>query len=189
MQNTGTSNYRQAQLSVRYRPGERAEVNASYAWSQARGDLNSLADTFIPFEAPVLRPNVYGIQPSDVPNRLLLWGFLHIPWKIVFSPVADIHSGFPYSNIDVLQNYVGVPNTNRFPVYFSLDAKIYRDFNIHMPFGDRSKTTSIRLGVSSIDVTNRHNPHDVFNNIASPLFGQVAGFQRRFTEFLIVLTK
>ena len=189
MQNTGTSNYRQAQLSARYRLGERAEVNASYAWSQARGDLNSLSDTFIPFEAPVLRPNMYGIQPSDVPNRLLLWGFFHIPWKLVVSPVADVHSGFPYSNIDVLQNYVGAPNTNRFPIYFSLDAKIYRDFMIRMPFGDRSKKTTIRLGVSSIDVTNRHNPHDVFNNIESPLFGQVAGFQRRFTEFLIVLTK
>jgi len=189
MQNTGTSNYRQAQLSVRYRPKERAEVNVSYAWSQARGDLNSLSDTYIPFESPVLRPNMYGIQPSDVPNRLLLWGFLNVPWKIVVSPVVDVHSGFPYSNIDVLQNYVGVPNSNRFPVYFSLDARIYRDFNVHLPFGDRTKTTSIRLGVSSIDVTNHHNPHDVFNNIASPLFGQVAGFQRRFTELLIVLTK
>ena len=189
LQNTGTSNYRQAQIAARYHMGERAEVNASYAWSQARGDLNSLSDTYIPFEAPVLRPNVYGIQPSDVPHRLLLWGFFHIPWKFVVSPVADIHSGFPYSNIDVLQNYVGTPNTSRFPIYFSLDAKIYRDFLIRLPFGDRSKKTSIRLGVSSIDVTNRHNPHDVFNNIASPLFGQVAGFQRRFTEMLIVLTK
>ncbi len=189
LQNTGTSNYRQAQISARYRASERAELNASYAWSQARGDLNSLSDTYIPFEAPVLRRNVYGIQPSDIPHRLLLWGFLHMPWKFIVSPVADIHSGFPYSNIDTLQNYVGTPNSMRFPIYFSLDAKIYRDFLIHLPFGDRSKKTAIRLGVSSIDVTNRHNPHDVFNNIASPLFGQVAGFQRRFTEMLIVLTK
>jgi hypothetical protein len=189
MQNTGTSNYRQAQISTRYRPGEWAELNFSYAWSQARGDLNSLADTFIPFQSPVLRPNLYGIQPSDVPNRVLAWGFLTIPWKIVFSPLVDIHSGFPYSNLDFMQNYAGVPNTNRFPIYFSMDAKLYRDFTVHMPFGDRSKTTTIRLGVSSNDVTNRHNPHDVFNNNTSPLYGQFAGFQRRFTEFLIVLTK
>jgi Carboxypeptidase regulatory-like domain len=189
MQNTGTSNYRQAQISTRYRPGEWAELNFSYAWSQARGDLNSLADTFIPFQSPVLRPNLYGIQPSDVPNRVLAWGFLNIPWKIVFSPLVDIHSGFPYSNLDFMQNYAGVPNTNRFPIYFSMDAKIYRDFTVHMPFGDRTKTTTIRLGVSSNDVTNRHNPHDVFNNNTSPLYGQFAGFQRRFTEFLIVLTK
>ena len=189
MQNTGTANYRQAQISARYRPGERAEVNVSYAWSQARGDLNSLSDTFIPFAAPVLHPNLYGIQPSDVPSRLLMWGFLRVPWKIILSPIADIHSGFPYSNVNEMQSYVGVPNTNRFPVYFSLDARVYRDFAIHMPFGDRSKTTMIRLGVSSLDATNRHNPHDVFNNSASPIWGQFAGFQRRFTEFLIVLTK
>jgi Carboxypeptidase regulatory-like domain len=49
MQNTGTSNYRQAQISVHYRRGDRAEANVSYAWSQARGDLNSLSDTFLPF--------------------------------------------------------------------------------------------------------------------------------------------
>ena len=66
MQNTGTANYRQAQISARYRPGERAEVNVSYAWSQARGDLNSLSDTFIPFAAPVLHPNLY-----EPPNWVL----------------------------------------------------------------------------------------------------------------------
>ncbi|MGH9679243.1 MAG: hypothetical protein ACRD4Y_04775 [Candidatus Acidiferrales bacterium] len=189
MQNTGTSDYQQAQISGRYRVGEWAELDLSYAWSQARGDLNTLSDTYLPFEAPVLRPNQYGIQSSDIPNRVLAWGFLRIPWKIYVTPVADIHSGFPYSNIDILQNYVGAPNTLRFPIYFSLDAKIYRDFAVHLPFGDRSKTTTIRLGVSSLDATNRYNPHDVFNNIYSPLHGVFAGFQRRFTEFLIVLTK
>lgn len=191
MQNTGTSNYRQAQIAARYRFRDRAEVNGSYAWSQARGDLNSLSDTFIPIQVPILRPNLYGILPSDIPSRLLIWGFVHVPWKMVFTPIFDIQSGFPYSNIDGNQNYLGVPNTNRFPIYFSTDARLYRDFIIHMPFGDRTKPYSIRLGISSLDLTNRHNPHDVFNNSAlgAPLFGQFDGFQRRFTEFLIVLTK
>ncbi len=139
----------------------------------------------------MLRPNLYGIQPSDVPNRLLIWGFLHIPLKFVFTPLFDIHSGFPYSNIDQNQNYLGAPNSTRFPIYFSMDARLFRDFRIHMPFGDRSKASSIRIGVSSIDVTNRHNPHDVFNNsaIGAPLYGHFAGFQRRFTELLLVLTR
>ncbi len=187
LQNTGAAHYRQAQISARYRPNERAELNVSYSWSRARGDLNSISDTFIPFEAPVLRPNAYGIQPSDVPHRVIAWGFLHLPLQFVVSPVADIHSGFPYSNIDVLQNYVGAPNAQRFPIYFSMDVKVYRDFNIHLPFMDHGKTRKIRLGVYSLDITNRHNPHDVFNNVASPIFGQFAGFQRRFTGFAIGL--
>jgi len=190
LENTGTAHYRQAQATARYSPSEKGEINVSYSWSRARGDLNTLSDTFIPFQVPVIRPNVYGVQPSDIPNRLLVWGFVHVPfWSLVFSPVVDMHSGFPYSNIDVLQNYVGVPNSLRFETYFSLDVKVYRDFPIHIPFKERpnGKVRKIRVGVYSLDVTNRQNPHDVFNNTASPIFGQFDGFQRRFTGLALSL--
>ncbi len=55
-----------------------------------------------------------------------------------------------------------------FPTYFSLDVKVYRDFPIHIPFKERpsGKIRKIRVGVYSLDVTNRQNPHDVFSNIA-----------------------
>ncbi len=190
LENTGTAHYRQAQVTARYSPNEKAEVNVSYSWSRARGDLNTLSDTFIPFQIPVIRPNVYGVQPSDIPNRLLVWGYVHLPiWSLVFSPVADVHSGFPYSNIDAFQDYVGAPNSLRFPVYFSLDVKVYRDFPIHIPFKERptGKVRKIRIGVYSLDVTNRQNPHDVFSNIASPMFGHFDGFQRRFTGLALGL--
>ncbi len=193
LENTGSAHYRQAEVTARYTPSEAAELNVSYSWSRARGDLNTLSDTYIPFLIPVIRPNVYGTQPSDIPNRLLVWGFVHLPlWNLVFSPVADMHSGFPYSNVDVFQNYASVPNGLRFPTYFSLDVKLYRDFPLHIPFKQHpaGKSRKIRLGVYSIDVTNRQNPHDVFNNInvGAPYFlGQFDGFQRRFTGMAIGL--
>jgi hypothetical protein len=187
LENTGSSHYRQAQATLRYRPSERAELNLAYTWSRARGDLNTLSDAFIPVPVPVIRPNTYGVEPSDVPNRGLAWGYLTLPWKIVISPVLDVHAGFPYSNVDVQQNYVGLPNSLRFPIYFSLDAKLYRDFTVHIPFKEHSKRRRVRIGVYSLDVTNRQNPHDVFSNIASPIFGQFAGFQRRFTGLAIDL--
>jgi hypothetical protein len=187
LEDTGSSHYRQAQGIIRYRPSERAELNLSYTWSRARGDLNTLSDTFIPVPVPVIRPNAYGVEPSDVPNRFLAWGYVTLPWKLVLSPVLDIHSGFPYSNIDVEQNYVGIPDSLRFPIYYSLDAKIYREFMIHIPFKEHAKRRKIRVGVYSLDVTNRQNPHDVFSNIDSPLFGQFAGLQRRFTGIAIDL--
>jgi hypothetical protein len=190
LQNTGSAHYRQAQATARYSPSERAEANVSYSWSRARGDLNTLSDTFIPFQVPVIRPNAYGVQPSDIPNRLLAWGYVHLPfWSLVFSPVFDMHSGFAYSNVDVFQDYVGVPNSLRFPTYFSLDVKVYRDFPIHIPFKERptGKVRKIRVGVYSLDVTNRQNPHDVFNTVTSPLFGQFDGFQRRFTGLALSL--
>jgi hypothetical protein len=187
LENTGSSHYRQAQITARYRPSERAEVNFAYTWSRGRGDLNTLSDTFIPVPVPVIRQDAYGVEPSDVPNRVLAWGFVTLPFKFLFSPVADVHTGFPYSNVDVQQNYVGVPDSLRYPIYFSLDVKLSRDFTIHLPFKDHSKARKIRLGVYSLDVTNRQNPHDVFSNVTSPLFGQFAGFQRRFTGFAIGL--
>jgi hypothetical protein len=193
LENTGSSRYRQAQITARYRPSERNELNISYAWSRARGDLNTLSDTFLPVQAPVIRPNAYGVQPSDAPNRVLAWGYITLPKKFIFSPVADIHSGFPYSNMDVQQNYVGVPNGLRFPVYFSLDVKLSREFTVHMPFKENAKRRKISIGVFSLDVTNRHNPHDVFNNnnngAPGPLFGQFDGFQRRLTGVDINLSE
>ena len=190
LENTGSAHYRQASATARYSPNEKMEANASYSWSRARGDLNTLSDTFIPFQVPVIRPNEYGVQPSDIPNRLLVWGYVHLPlWSLVFSPVADMHSGFSYSNIDVFQNYVGAPNSLRFPTYFSLDVKVYRDFPIRIPFKERptGKIRKVRIGVYSLDVTNRQNPHDVYSNMASPIFGQFAGFQRRFTGLALGL--
>lgn len=185
LQNTGASQYRQADVTAHYRSARRFDLTASYVWSRARGDLNTLSDTFTPFEAPVIRPNVAGIRPTDVPYRVLASGLVRLPWKLVLSPVADLHSGLPYSAVDVLQNYVGVPNSSRFPTYFSVDARVYREIEVHLPFTEHSKTRKFRLGIYSTDVTNHQNPHDVYNNITSPIFGQFAGFQRRFDGLVL----
>jgi len=189
VRNTGTANYRQADITAHYRFGNRADMSLSYTWSRGRGDLNTLSDTLVPFQIPVIRPNVTGIVSSDVPHRVVASGFFGLPWKMVISPVLDVHSGLPYSNVDVLQNYAGVPDSQRFPVYFSLDVRLYREFGFHIPRTERSKTHKARLGVYSTDITNRLNPHDVFNNITSPFFGQFAGFQRRYTGLVLDLVQ
>ena len=189
VRNTGTANYRQADITAHYRFGNRADMSLSYTWSRGRGDLNTLSDTLVPFQIPVIRPNVTGIVSSDVPHRVVASGFFGLPWKMVISPVLDVHSGLPYSNVDVLQNYAGVPDSQRFPVYFSLDVRLYREFGFHIPRTEHSKTHKARLGVYSTDITNRLNPHDVFNNITSPFFGQFAGFQRRYTGLVLDLVQ
>jgi hypothetical protein len=185
LRNTGDSHYRQAQLTAHYRPGERTDLTVSYTWSRALGDLNTLSDTRILFESPVIRPNASGLLPSDVPHRVLATGVFHLPWNVAFSPVADVHSGFPYSNLDVLQNYVGTPDSVRFPTYFSLDVRIYREIPLRALFGERAKSHKIRLGMYSTDVTNHQNPHDVFSSIASPIFGTFAGFQKRIDGMVL----
>jgi len=183
--NTGSSHYRELETTLHYDFHERDQVNFSYIWSRARGDLNSLSNVAIPFAAPVIRPNVYGILPSDIPNRFIAWGIFALPWKMTFSPLADVHTGFPYSPIDVQQQYVGTPNGQRFPEYFSLDLKLYRQF--HIPFlGNRGgKVHHIRLGVYTLNVTNHGNFNAVYNNVASPNFGQFVGFLYRHEGAII----
>src|SRR5713226_9591856 len=182
---TGQANYHEFETTLHFRPAKNADLNVSYIWSRARGDLNTVSNIFLPFEQPVIRPNVSGILPSDVPHRVVSWGVFHLPWSLTVSPVVDVHTGFPYSNVDVLQNYAGVPNGPRFPTFFSLDAQAYRDFHLHMPFTEHGSRHKVRVGLYSINLTNHGNFRDVYNNEASPFFGNFTGFQRRVDGFIL----
>ena len=188
LNHAGDSHYHEFQAGFHYRAGRRADLNITYLSSQAKGSLNTLSDTFVPFEQAVIRPNVNDYLPADVPNRLLSSGIFHLPGGFTVSPVLDIHTGFRYSNVDVLDNYVGRPNSQRFPTYFSLDAKVYRDFKLPA-FAGRLRDHRLRIGVYALNVTNHLNPHDVYNNIESPVFGHFVGFQHRVTGMLIDIVK
>src|SRR6266403_3451875 len=178
---TGSSHYRELESTVHFIFHRNDEVNVSYIWSRTRGYLNNLSAVLIPFAQPVIRPNVYGILPYDVPNRVVTWGIVSLPRGFKFSPIADIHTGYPYSNIDTLQNYVGTPNGQRFNSFFTLDVKLYREFRIPFLGSEHSKGKAhhVRLGVYSLNVTNHGNFNAVYNNVTAPNFGQFAGFQDR----------
>ena len=181
----GTSRYYAVQATLHYQPNERDELNVSYVRSGSRSDLNLLSNIFVPFEQAVIRPNVYGVSPADIPDRVVAWGTAALPFKLTVVPVIDIHTGLPYSAVDTLQSYVGAPNAARFPYFLSLDLQVYREFQISsLPFLGYFKGRTGRLGIFSIDVTNHQNPHDVFSNVTSPNFGQFTGFGRRVDGFV-----
>ncbi len=180
---SGRENYNEAEATLRFHPVKESDLSISYVWSRSRGDLNTLGDVLIPFEQPVIRPNVYGVRPSDVPNRVVIWGTFHLPLALVLGPVVDVHTGFPYSNVDERQNYVGPPNTRRYPTFFSLDSQVYHDFRF--PFVHHSNSRRIRLGLYVINLTNHGNFNSVYNNVTSPFFGDFTGFERRRTAFLL----
>jgi Carboxypeptidase regulatory-like domain/TonB dependent receptor-like, beta-barrel len=182
LSNAGSSRYHEYEASVRYHPGEHSDITVSYVHSRSRGDLNSVNDIFIPFEGPVIRPNVVAFLPSDVPDRLTALGRFSLPKDITLIPALDLHSGFPYSNVNELQEYAGTPNSLRYPIFFSVDWRIYRDFPL--PFGIH-KGHKFRFGIYSIDTTGRQNPHDVFNNAASPRFGTFTGLSKRTNGIVI----
>ena len=179
--NTGSSHYHEVETGLHFAFHHTDEANVSYIWSRTRGDLNNLSAVQIPFLQPVVRPNVYGILPYDVPNRVVAWGIFSLPKKLKFSPIADLHSGQAYSNIDTLQNYVGTPNGERFATFFTLDIKVYRQFRVPFFGSDHGKGKGhhVRLGFYSLNVTNHGNFNAVYNNVTAPNFGQFAGFLDR----------
>jgi len=183
--NTGSSYYHEFETTVHYKAGERSQLNVAYVRSQARGDLNTLSNLYVPFEAPVIVPNVTSNLAANVPNRLVSWSTFALPRNFILSPVVDVHSGLPYSNLNTYQSYVGGANSQRFPTFFSLDLKVYREFPLHLPFLGSMKNRKLRFGIYSLNLTNHSNPLAVYNNVTSPYFGHFVGFQHRVNGFVI----
>jgi carboxypeptidase family protein/TonB-dependent receptor-like protein len=180
----GRSRYHEIESTLRFHPTERSDFRISYVHSHSQGDLNTLSQVFVPFEQPVIRPNVSGDLPSELPDRLVSWGIFKLPRRFTFSPVLDYHSGFRYSNVDVLQNYVGQPDSLRFPNFFSFDWRVYREFGVPS-FVPGLRNRKFRIGFYSNNFTNHLNPRDVFNNVASTNFGHFVGFQHRVDGLVI----
>ena len=168
MENSGRSGYRELQAVARFRFQESRNIYLSYVRSEARGNLNDFNTYFGNQKHPVLRPDEYGKQPYDVPNRLLFWGDFGLPFDIVATPVFDWHSGFPFSLLNERQNFVGPRNEGgRFPQLMTLDLLVTKGLKI--PF--RGKTYKGRAGFTVFNITNHWNPRDVQNNIGAAQFG------------------
>jgi hypothetical protein len=166
--NNGAQAYREFQAMVRWKATERTLIYASYVRSRARGDLNTFGQFFDNIPNPIIRPNEYGPLPYDAPNRFLAWGVIGLPWKVEFSPLLDVHDGFPYSKVDDNLNFVGPRDqAGRFPAFASLDVKFVRPFRIKL----HHHKTTVLAGIKIFNVTNHFNPRDVQDNIASPNFG------------------
>lgn len=168
LQNTGRSRYREFQTLLRLRFQEGRNIFLSYVRSEARADLNDFQTYFGNLRHPIIRPNEFGKQNFDAPNRLLFWGDFGLPYDIVATPVIEWRSGFPFSIIDERQDFVGPRNTGgRFPRLMTLDLLVTK--GIRIPF--RGKKYKGRVGVTIFNITNHWNPRDIQNNIDSRQFG------------------
>jgi hypothetical protein len=161
--------------------GQGRQLFFSYVHSRARGDLNDFSNYLGTFPIPIIRGNQFGNLPADLPNRFLAWGLVQLPWKFRIAPVVEYRNGFPYFVTDAAQNYVGVPNQNRFPNFLSLDSRISKDIQVNPKY-------AVRLSVSSFNLTNHFNPEALHSNVADPAFGFFFGHRgRRFTADFDVL--
>ncbi len=178
---SGDARYQQFEVTTRARLGEKRELFFSYIHSTARGDLNDFNNYLGSFPTPIVRPNQYANLPGDLPNRFLAWGALQLPHKIRVAPVFEARSGFPYFSTDAAQNYVGVPNQNRYPLYLAVDSRVSKDIKVNPKY-------SIRLSVTGYNLTNHFNPEAFHSNVADPAYGIFFGERhRRFTADFDVL--
>jgi hypothetical protein len=170
----GKSRYRQLELMARLSLSERRQLFFSYVRSSSHGDLNEFNTYLGNFPSPIVRPNQFASLPGDLPNRFLTWGNIELPWKMRITPLVEYRNGFSYSVLDAARNYVGEPNSVRFPNFFSFDTRVSKDFKISKKYG-------LRLSVSGFNLTNHFNPLSVHSNIADPQFGLFFGnYRRRF---------
>jgi hypothetical protein len=168
----GKSGYRQLELTARLSLKDDQQLFFSYVHSRSRGDLNEFNNYLGNFPYPVVRPNTFTNMSGDLPNRFLTWGRVRLPWKMSISPMIEWRNGFPYASIDAAQNYVGIPNQNRFRDFFSLDSRVSKDFKIDDKY-------SLRFSVSGFNVTNHFNPLQVHSNIDDPAYGVLFNSHRR----------
>lgn len=182
LSNRGAARYHEYEAMISYRDEKGNEFNASYVRSRSIGDLNSVANIFVPFQNPIIRPDAYTNLNADVPNRVISWGIFHLPFKVVFAPIIDWRTGFPWSTITVDQKYYREPNSNRFPNYFSFDFKVWKWLPMPhwLPFGFGG--TKLRWGIGFHNATNALDPLAVYNNIASPYYRHFVGFQHRVID-------
>ncbi len=178
---SGDSRYHQLEFTARLRLNAGRLLFLSYVRSQAQGDLNEFAGYLGSFPSPIVRDNVYGRLPGDLPNRFLAWGQVPLPLGFRIAPILEIRDGFPYATYDAGQNYAGMPYTNRYPDFFSLDSRFSKDIKVNAKY-------TVRLSVSSYNLSNHFNPEAVHDNTADPAYGLFFGHRgRRFTGDFDVL--
>ncbi len=169
----GDARYRQAELTARFAWRGDQQMVLAYTRSRSEGSLNTF-DMFLGnIPSPIVRPEVYSNLPADLPNRFLVWGRTKFRTFTVL-PIVEYRNGFPYTQLDERQNYFGVPNSDhtRFPNFFSADARIMRDFKVNPKY-------TVRLSLSTFNITNHFNALAVHANVADPYFGTFFGNYRR----------
>jgi hypothetical protein len=160
---SGTSTYREFQVSVHQTWRDDRQLFLSYVRSSSKAEVNDFGSLFVNLDAPLLEPAGTAPTSTDVPHRVRGWATFGLISNIVVSPSVDWRTGFPYSVQDVYRHYVGEPNSERFPDYFAADVTVYKTFDIRSHKAD--------LGLQFFNVTSHFNPRDVIAVNESSQFG------------------
>ena len=161
----GATNYREVAVSVRQRWAYDQQLFVSYVRSSGRGEFNDFATLFQSLAVPLLQRAGVTRLPTDAHDRIVAWGTVDLPARVVVSPVVEWRSGFPYTVVD--QRYVAVEtNLRSFPAFMATDLVVYKTFTVRKRSAD--------LGIQLFNATNHFNPRDVYAVLGAPQWGRFA---------------
>ncbi|HEV2386485.1 MAG TPA: TonB-dependent receptor [Candidatus Acidoferrales bacterium] len=156
--NDRNDRYDAIRATIRY-PFRRTQMIV-VSYTRSRDHSSAVLDPTL--DNPIFSRQLGGPTPWDTPNRLLSWGWVPLVRKFQLAYVVDWRSGVPFSAVDQNQRLVGLPDSYRFPDFFSLNLHLEKRVRL---FGFE---WAIRGGYDNI--TNRRNPTVVVNNVDSPQF-------------------
>lgn len=147
-------------------------VYVSYTHSSAR---TNAAFDYLPTPSP-LGAQQSGPLPWDVPNRVISWGWLPVPLKLLrkrwdFVYLLDEHTGFPYTTVNAAQQVVGAAGGQRFPDFVNFSPGLEWKFHF------RGQYWGLR-GILQ-NATNAADPAVVNNVVDSPEFGTFSELEGR----------
>jgi hypothetical protein len=144
----------------------------SYTHSSAR--TNAALD-YLPTPSP-LGMQQSGPLPWDAPNRIISWGWLPVPFKMLrkrwdFVYSLDEHTGFPYTAANAAQQVIGEAGGQRFPEFVNFSPGLEWKFHF------RGQYWGLR-GVME-NATDSGNFLVVNNVVDSPEYGTFSETQGR----------
>ena len=178
----GASKYWELETTGRFLASEYRDLSVSYVRSHGTRDLNDYDQFFGNFRNPIIRANEDSLSPTDVPNRLIVRGTIGLPWQLVFSPLYEWRTGFPWSAVNEFQDFVGPRNrTGRLPTVSSMD------FTLARPWHFRKYRFS--AGIKIYNVLDSGNERDVQSNITAPDYGAFYNPIQRSIGFVVGTTR
>ena len=170
--NNRLDRYSSEEFDARKQFGSDYTVYVAYTHSSAR---TNAALGYLPTPSP-LGAQQSGPLPWDVPNRVISWGWLPVPlrilrkrWDLVY--LLDEHTGFPYTAVNAAQQVVGAAGGQRFPNFVNFSPGLEWKFHF------RGEYWGLR-GVMQ-NATNAGDPAVVNPVVDSPEFGTFSELEGR----------
>ena len=178
----GASKYWEIETTGRFLASEYRDLSVSYVRSHGTRDLNDYDQFFGNFRNPIIRANEDSLSPTDVPNRLIVRGTIGLPWQLVFSPLYEWRTGFPWSAVNEFQDFVGPRNrTGRLPTVSSMDFTLARPWHV--------RKYRFSAGIKIYNVLDSGNERDVQSNITAPDYGAFYNPIQRSIGFVVGTTR